>query len=211
MTTSLAERRAPGKITRNRLVKQSRASGNVARRHSLPDYLQVNEVELLLNLAPHAEARLEFLLQWRAGLRVGEALALEPKDLLLADCENPTIRVRHGKGDRERLIPVHPELRGALVSFLAYSPVRKGSLLPYNPSTAWRWLQAALSAAHRQGALMNRQISTHTFRHSAARHWLASGVPLNHVQRWLGHANLLTTAIYLEILPDPVGYMERVP
>ncbi len=46
---------------------------------------------------------------------------------------------------------------------------------------------------------------------TAARHWLASGVPINVVSQWLGHASLQTTIIYLEILPDPIGYMEKVP
>ncbi len=48
-------------------------------------------------------------------------------------------------------------------------------------------------------------------RHSAARHWLASGIPINVVSRWLGHASLQTTLIYLEVLPDPLGDIERVP
>ena len=48
-------------------------------------------------------------------------------------------------------------------------------------------------------------------RHSAARHWLSSRIPINVVGRWLGHANLQTTLVYLEILPDPLGEMGRVP
>ena len=48
-------------------------------------------------------------------------------------------------------------------------------------------------------------------RHSAARHWLSSGIPINVVSRWLGHASLQTTLVYLEILPDPLGEMGRVP
>ena len=37
----------------------------------------------------------------------------------------------------------------------------------------------------------------------------ASGLPINEVSRWLSHASLQKTLIYLEILPDPTGYMER--
>ena len=55
------------------------------------------------------------------------------------------------------------------------------------------------------------KVGTHTLRHSAARHWLSSGIPINVVSRWLGHAGLQTTLIYLEILPDPLGEMGRVP
>ena len=51
-------------------------------------------------------------------------------------------------------------------------------------------------------------MGTHTLRHSAARYWLSSGIPINVVSRWLGHASLQTTLVYLEILPDPLGEIE---
>ena len=41
-------------------------------------------------------------------------------------------------------------------------------------------------------------------------HWLSSVIPINVVSRWLGHAGLQTTLVYLEILPDPLGEMGRV-
>ena len=48
--------------------------------------------------------------QWRAGLRVSEALALEVSNLSL-DANSPTLKVRSGKGRRARVVPVHPELQ----------------------------------------------------------------------------------------------------
>ncbi|MCH7971706.1 MAG: tyrosine-type recombinase/integrase [Chloroflexi bacterium] len=51
----------------------------------------------------------------------------------------------------------------------------------------------------------------HTLRHSAARYWLLNDVPINVVSKWLGHANLQTTMVYLELVADPGGFMERVP
>ena len=67
-------------------------------------------------------------------------------------------------------------------------------------------------AAETLGALpVGKQIGTHTLRHSYARHLLANGIPINRLSRWLGHANLQTTFIYLEVLPDPLGDIHRVP
>ena len=81
-----------------------------------------------------------------------------------------------------------------------------------SPSTAWRWVQRANARAAELGGLPEgKRITTHTLRHSAARHWLASGIPINVVSRWLGHASLRTTLIYLEVLPDPLVDIERVP
>ena len=93
-------------------VAQSRASGKVARSRKLPEYLDQPEVEALIEVAPHPECQLLMLLQWRGGLRVSEALAVEVGDLYL-DHESPVLKVRQGKGGKDRLIPVHPELVAA--------------------------------------------------------------------------------------------------
>lgn len=107
---------------------------------------------------------------------------------------------------------VHPELTTALRSILAFGVVKDGPLVGASRSTAWRWVRLAQSAAETLGALpVGKQIGTHTLRHSYARHLLANGIPINRLSRWLGHANLQTTFIYLEVLPDPLGDIHRVP
>ena len=72
----------------------------------------MSEVNSLIAAAPNSKARLIMLEQWRAGLRVSEALALESRDLHL-DSDRPTLVVRQGKGHKARVVPVHPELRTA--------------------------------------------------------------------------------------------------
>ena len=83
----------------------------------LPEYLEAHEVDALIRAAPNPRARLLFLIEWRAGLRISEALAVETRDLSL-DTERPTIRVRQGKGSKARIVPVHAELHAALTSAL---------------------------------------------------------------------------------------------
>jgi len=206
-TNALARRRTKGMYPRRRGVQHlSERKGS-----PLPEYLEAEEIQALLRCAPHAQSALVMLLQWRAGLRVSEALALEVANLSL-DGENPTLRVRHGKGGKSRLVPVHPELGAALRTAVAYGGKRRGRLVEATRSTAWRWVQVAVNRAVELGAIpAGRHVGTHTLRHTAARHWLASGIPINVVSRWLGHASLQTTLIYLEILPDPLGDMNRVP
>ena len=177
---------------------------------TLPEYLEQNEVDVLMAAAPPQAAML-MLIQWRAGLRVGEAVALDASDLSL-DGVPPTLRVRRGKGNKSRIVPIHPELAAGFRTYLAYSGHRTGALVGVHEATAWRWVKKALKRAQALGALpQGKRVGTHTLRHSAARHWLANAVPINVVQRWLGHGNLATTLIYLEILPDPLGDMARVP
>ena len=177
----------------------------------LPEYLEKAEVEALIRAGETPQARLLMLTQWRAGLRVSEALALEAADIAL-DGDRPTLRVRRGKGSKPRLVPLHPELAAAYRSALNYGAPARGPICTVARSTAWRWVKTALVRAQELGAIPpGRRVATHTLRHSAARHWLASGVPINVVSRWLGHASLQTTLIYLAILPDPLGDMDRVP
>ncbi len=207
----------PGRPTRlesdqRRGIARQRGRGKVARRRTLPEYLDAAEVVALMRFAPRPDAALLFLIMWRAALRISEALALRLADLSL-DGDPPTLRVRKGKGGRARVLEMHPELVAGIKAAQTYGLVSSAGLIIHaSRQTGWRWVQQARAKAQAAGALpQGRDFGPHVLRHSAARHWLASGVPLNVVSRWMGHASLQTTLIYLEILPDPLGYMERVP
>ena len=173
--------------------------------------MEAGEVNSVLAAAPNPRAKLLILLQWRAGLRVSEALALEPGDLSL-DADRPTLRVRSGKGGKARIVPVHPELQAALIAVLNYADVGRGRIVNASRSTAWRWVQSAAFRAEVYGELPpGRRMCTHTFRHSYARHLLMHGIPINHLSRWLGHASITPTLVYLELVPDPAGSLAAVP
>ena len=206
-TTTALRRRPRGIHPKRAGVQQN--SGKKG--FTLPEYLEAAEIQAILAAAPNSRARLLMLLQWRAGLRVSEALALEAADMSL-DTDLPTLRVRQGKGRRTRIVPVHPELQNALAAVLQFSGVGRGPIVGVSRSTAWRWSKAAAERAKALGAFPEgRTIGTHTFRHSYARHLLLHGVPINYVSRWLGHRSLKTTLIYLELVPDPAGRLATVP
>ena len=168
-------------------------------------------MDAVIRAAEDPRAKLLMLTQWRAGLRVSEALALDVSDLSL-DSDLPTIRVRSGKGRKARVVPVHPELAAAFRMALSYRNVSEGRLIEAHRSTAWRWVQAAVERAEGLGAIApGRRVGTHTLRHSYARHLLMHGVPINFLSRWLGHSSIQTTLIYLELVPDPTGSLATVP
>lgn len=142
---------------------------------------------------------------------MSEALALEPRDLSL-HADRPTLRVRAGKGGKARVVPVHPKLQAALIAVLNYADVGPGRIIAASRSTAWRWVKQATFRAEVYGTLpAGRRIGTHTFRHSYARHLLMHGTPINHLSRWLGHASIAPTLVYLELIPDPAGSLAAVP
>ncbi len=108
MTTGLATRLVGKPVKKNQHVRQ-KTGGTVAQQ--LPEYLLSDQVEALMKQAPNAQAEVLMLTQWRAGLRISEALGLEVGDLDFADDgDNVTLRVRRGKGNKPRFVPLHPEL-----------------------------------------------------------------------------------------------------
>lgn len=125
MTTALVSTNGRKSTPKHR-VAQQRASGNVAHRSTLPEYLEASEVNALIHAAPHGQARLIMLAQWRAELRVSEAVALEVSDLQL-DGDQPTLRVRQGKGGKTRIVPEHPELAAAFRQVIGFGNVKMGA------------------------------------------------------------------------------------
>ena len=143
MTTTVPSRRRPRGIHRKPGDLQQNPG---AKGFTLLEYLEAHEVNALIAAAPNPQARLLILEQWRAGLRVSEALALETRDLYL-DTERPTLRVRQDKGRRSRVVPAHPELQAALIAATNFGRVGDGPLIPVARVTAWRWVQKAVGRA----------------------------------------------------------------
>ena len=170
-TTAISRQRRP----RGRYPK-TQDGATPKREKRIPEYLEADEINAIIRAAPSPKAKLLMLQQWRAGLRVSEALDLEVRDLSL-DAASPTLRVRSGKGGKTRLVPVHPELHGALSSALAYGDISQGRLIEAHTTTAWRWVKTAVRRAEELGAIApGKHISTHTLRHSYARHLLMNGI-----------------------------------
>jgi site-specific recombinase XerD len=138
---------------------------------------------------------------WRAGLRISEALALSERDL---DPTRGSLLVRHGKGGKRREVGMDEwgweQLRpwvekrfelpvGAL--FCVISGPTRGR--PCSSSGA----RAQLRRVARQSG-MRRRFAPHQLRHAHAVEMAREGIPLNIIQRQLGHANLAVTSIYLQ-------------
>ena len=155
----------------------------------IPHYWNPQQVERLLDsLAALGlrRGRVASLIMWRTGLRVGETVALEWRDI---DHAAGTLLVRRGKGGRGRTVPLHPDLAGLFANW----PASRDLVVGLTGKTALRHLRAVFEHAclDQEWPGNGRQrAEAHSLRHSAARHWLTTaGVPLNVVSQWLGHAN----------------------
>ena len=136
------------------------------------------------------------LLAW-SGCRLSEALDLTPADL---DAGAGSVAIRslkkRGRGS-VREVPVPDQV----VAILAGLSAVQGRCWPWARTTAWRHVKDVMAAAGVTGL----HASPKGLRHGFGVHAVRSGVPLNLLQRWLGHADIATTAIYA----DAMGAEER--
>jgi site-specific recombinase XerD len=120
----------------------------------------------------------------------------------------PQVRL-FGKGRKERLCPLWPETIDLLRATLKDRNVQLTKETPLFVNAAGRPLtrfglghivrERAATAAVSKPTLSKMRITPHTFRHSTALHLLQSGVELNVVRSWLGHASIETTHSYIEV------------
>lgn len=146
------------------------------------------------------------VVMWRAGLRIAEALALELRDV---DLQAGTLTVRHGKGNRRRVVGLDPTGQAVLERWLearARLGVPRGAPVfctvskpapgrPYQSPQARIMLKRR---AHRAG--IDKRVHPHGLRHTFAVELLREGLDVKMIQLQLGHNDLRTTDRYLSHL-----------
>ncbi|PIW26774.1 MAG: recombinase XerC [Rhodospirillales bacterium CG15_BIG_FIL_POST_REV_8_21_14_020_66_15] len=178
---------------------------------SVPKALGVEEAFDLILSAPDLadEAwiglrdRALLTLLYGCGLRIGEALALD-RDRVPGLFGNPAdaMTVR-GKGNKDRLVPVLPQVRHAIRAYLDTCPYPGGGDTPLFLGARGGRLAAGVAQARVRGlrALLGLPdtATPHALRHSYATHLLAGGGDLRTIQELLGHASLSTTQRYTDV------------
>jgi len=186
-----------------------------------PTVLSINEVRLVLETARQPQIKAFLTTVYSCGLRLSEALNLEVGDI---DGERMTIRVRKGKGGKDRDVPL-PEStyrmlqdywrthRNERLVFPALGRRRTGGRTAQKPM-AMGSVQGAMRKILKQLPKIKKHATIHTLRHSYATHLLEAGVNIRIVQQYLGHASLATTMIYLHVTnlgnDDAAGRINRL-
>jgi len=138
------------------------------------------------------------LLLYGAGLRIGEAVGLSGAILPLGEAMAVT-----GKRDKTRIVPLLPQVRDAIDSYVAASPwpVMRGEPLfrgaKGGPLSAGVVRKSVQAARIRLG--LADRTTPHALRHSFATHLLGRGADLRQLQELLGHASLSSTQIYTAV------------
>lgn len=195
------------------LVVSQSVLGVPFKRHvcRVQEYLEREEVvHLLRHIRPEGtrarrdEALLRLL--YNTGARAQELVDLDVHQVRFS---RPYLVRILGKGRKERTCPLWSETIGALKGYLGERGVRPLDRVPlFLNARGMRLTRFGLSdivrhcvaaAAKTAPALLTRKIGPHTFRHTTAMHLLQSGVDLNMIRSWLGHASIETTHGYVEL------------
>ena len=172
----------------------------------LPVYCSVQDVFKLLNSFSDSDMDvfrrtiLETL--YSCGLRVSELCNLELNDIRISE---KICKVAHGKGDKERIVPIAQTCIDQMQLYLDTVRTQwdvhhcskffinsKGN--PINRQYVHRLIKSKIDENH-----LDPKISAHSFRHSFATHLLDGHADLRIVQELLGHSNIQTTQIYTHI------------
>ena len=172
----------------------------------LPTVLSLEETHQLLESIRLPCHHAFFWTVYAMGLRMQEALHLQVTDI---DAQRMLVHIHRGKGHKDRLVPLSPKPLNLMRQYWSThrNPMwifpREGrdhkqaatADKPMSETTP----QNVIKRAVRELGWDNRGISTHTLRHCYATHLLESGVNLRLIQKYLGHASLQTTTMYLHM------------
>jgi site-specific recombinase XerD len=196
-------------------LRRGRRPPNFGKRYPA-EILTIGEIGRLLDACPRRgpsglRDRALIVVLWRAGLRIAEALALELRDV---DRQAGTLTVRHGKGNRRRVVGLDPMAMAVLDRWLdaraklgvpagakAFCTITKGNV--GNPYQAPQAREMIKRRARRAG--IEKRVHPHGLRHTCAVDLLREGVDVKLIQRQFGHSDLRTTDRYLDhLMPHQV-------
>lgn len=171
------------------------------RRPLLPRYLHWTQIERLLAVCHRRRDRALVLLILDTGLRLGEIAHLQPTDV-----GDDVLTVTGKRGERQ--VPISPDVRRALVGVLPWGISQKGLYTVIKRRMIDAGIRQPVSprpaAPPRATGPRRVQPGPHTLRHSMAVHYLLNGGDLLSLQRILGHKDLDSTRIYLELAMSDV-------
>ena len=187
----------------------------IAEPEVLPIVLSRGEVQSLLHAVTEPRFRTVLRLMYHCGLRVGEVVGIEVRDVHGRETP-PRLHVRNGKGGKDRFVPVAPAMIAELRhwwcahrhrTFLFPSPGRGWADRTLTLSQSMSRSTAPMSVSSVQMAYrlaraasgVNSASTTHSLRHSYATHLLEEGVSLLQISKYLGHESIETTVVYTHL------------
>ena len=195
----------PGEVSRLPFPKRQPSA--------LPKVLTGGELTAFFAALRKPKYRALFMTGYAAGLRLGEACHLQVENI---DGQRMVIRVRAGKGGKERLTILSPRLLEVLRAYWRLAKP-KDWLFPGYPPTHPVTVDTARNVFHRARATagLPQGYTPHSLRHSFATHLLDAGTDLVLIQKLLGHTSIRTTSRYTHVslrrIQQTVSPLDRLP
>lgn len=168
-----------------------------------PEVLSHRELKRLFDAAETPKVRALFMTLYAAGLRAHEALGLEVDDI---DSDRMVLRVREGKGQKERYTVLTAEL---LWMLRQYWMLERSPRLLFPGADKERPLSVRSAGRAYARAKLNADIKkrggVHTLRHCFATHLIEQNVPIKTVQVLLGHSSIRSTSRYIHVARTDLG------
>lgn len=170
----------------------------IKRKRILPVVLSEQEMRSLLQQTSDYRQKAILTLIYSLGIRVGELCKLSVSDV---DTDRMLVHIRQGKGNKDRYVPL------AKISL----PLLRRYIRDYRPSQSLFYGKAPgiplasgdVSAILKEACIRigcRKRVTCHTLRHTYACHSLEMGVSILRVKELLGHCNLNTTLVYLQVI-----------
>jgi integrase/recombinase XerD len=169
----------------------------------LPVVLSRDEVTRFLSVIRNPKDRALLSTAYATGLRVSELTHLQATDI---DSQRMAIRVRQGKGQKDREVMLSPKLLDELRAY--WKLVKPKTWLfpsttdPTRPMSRHVVLFACRRYTRKAG--LKKHVTPHTLRHTFATHLLEAGTNIRTIQTLLGHRSLRTTATYTFVSQEHV-------
>lgn len=187
------------------------------KRKTLPVVLSMDEVARFFSVVRNLRHRAILMTAYGTGVRVSELASLRVCDI---DGERQMIRVRQGKGNRDRYVKLGPALLATLREYWkAYRP--NDWLFPGYHHDGQQITPGGvgnLCAQYSRRAALGKKVTIHKLRHSYATHLLEAGTDLRTIQVLLGHRSVATTALYTHVsqqriaaTPSPLDLLAQRP
>jgi site-specific recombinase XerD len=162
----------------------------------LPVVLSREELDLLFNSTKNLKHRLMMKLAYGSGLRVSEVVNLQVQDM---DFHSQVLRIRNGKGNKDRITILPKKLSDDLKKIIAYkNPTDFVFESERGGRLSKRTVQLVFLNCKRK-VLVSSPATFHSLRHGFATHLIENGVNLRYVQELLGHTNVITTMRYTHV------------
>lgn len=168
----------------------------------LPTVLSMDEVKRIFDVTTNIKHKAIFVTIYSGGLRISEACNLKISDI---DSSNMQIKVRDGKGNKDRYTLLSSENLKVLREYFKYQRPKLWlfpGIPPSNPICN-RTVQKVFKNSKNKAGI-KKAATVHTLRHCFATHLIESGAGIYHIQRLMGHTNPKTTSKYIHLTRSDV-------